>query len=74
MPGGRWWPSLGGGDATRITAISARFTSPVFPGDTLSTSIWRLDSGQAVFRTEAAGPDGSDARLVLEDGVAEFAE
>jgi acyl dehydratase len=65
---------LGGGDATRITAISARFTSPVFPGDTLSTSIWRLDSGQAVFRTEAAGPDGSGARLVLEDGAAEFAE
>lgn len=66
--------ALGGGDATRITAISARFTSPVFPGDTLSTSIWRLDAGAAVFRTEAAGPDGSDARLVLEDGTAEFAE
>ncbi|MGV0834269.1 MaoC/PaaZ C-terminal domain-containing protein [Mycolicibacterium thermoresistibile] len=63
---------LGGGDATRITAISARFTAPVFPGDTLTTSIWRTEAGQALFRTEAANPDGSDARLVLEDGVAEY--
>ncbi|CAN3127564.1 MaoC/PaaZ C-terminal domain-containing protein [Mycobacterium sp. smrl_JER01] len=64
---------LGGGDAARITAITARFTSPVFPGETLTTSIWRLDHGRAVFRTEAAGPDGSGARLVLEDGEVEFA-
>lgn len=65
---------LGGGDASRITAISARFTSPVFPGDALTTSMWRLDSGRAVFRTEAANPDGSDDRLVLEDGVVEYVE
>ena len=55
-----------------MTAIAARFTSPVFPGETLTTSIWRLESGRAVFRTEAADPDGSNARLVLEDGEAEF--
>lgn len=63
---------LGGGDASKVTAISARFTSPVFPGDTLTTSIWRLESGRAVFRTEAAGEDGSNARVVLEDGEVEF--
>jgi acyl dehydratase len=63
---------LGGGDATKVTSIASRFTSPVFPGETLTTSIWRTEPGQAVFRTEAAGPDGSNARLVLEDGVAEF--
>ena len=62
---------LGGGDAAGITSISARFTSPVFPGDVLTTSIWRLGSGRAVFRTEAANPDRSEARLVLEDGVVE---
>jgi acyl dehydratase len=44
----------------------------VFPGDTLTTSIWRTERGRAVFRTEACNPDGSDARLVLEDGVAEY--
>lgn len=63
---------LGGGDATKIAAIAARFTSPVFPGDTLTTSIWRLESGRAVFRTEAAAADGSNGRLVLEDGEVEF--
>ncbi|MGB3483690.1 MAG: MaoC/PaaZ C-terminal domain-containing protein [Mycobacterium sp.] len=63
---------LGGGDAARITGISARFTSPVFPGEVLTTSIWRTEPGQAAFTTEAAGPDGSNARLVLQDGVAMF--
>ncbi|PRC48626.1 dehydrogenase, partial [Mycobacterium sp. ITM-2017-0098] len=63
---------LGGGDASKIGAIAARFTSPVFPGDTLTTAIWRLESGNAVFRTEATAADGSDARPVLEDGEVEF--
>jgi acyl dehydratase len=63
---------LGGGDATKITAVGARFTSPVFPGETLTTSIWRTGDGAAVFRTEAAAPDGSDSRVVLEDGTAEY--
>ncbi|MGV0741398.1 MaoC/PaaZ C-terminal domain-containing protein [Mycolicibacterium sp. XJ870] len=63
---------LGGGDATKVHAMASRFTSPVFPGETLTTSIWRTEPGRAVFRTEAANPDGSGARLVLEDGAAEF--
>jgi acyl dehydratase len=63
---------LGGGDASKVESIAARFTSPVFPGDTLTTSIWRTEPGKAVFRTEASNPDGSDARLVLQDGVAEY--
>jgi acyl dehydratase len=63
---------LGGGDATKVSAIAARFTSPVFPGETLTTSIWRTEPGHAVFRTEASHPDGSDARPVLEDGTAEY--
>lgn len=65
---------LGGGDASKITSIAARFTAPVFPGETLTTSVWRTARGQAVFRTEASGPDGADARLVLEDGVAEYSD
>ncbi|MDG4664095.1 MaoC/PaaZ C-terminal domain-containing protein [Mycobacterium sp. 236(2023)] len=64
---------LGGGDASKVTAIAARFTSPVFPGDVLTTSIWRLESGRAVFRTEASDTDGSNPRLVLEDGEVEYA-
>ncbi|MET0898777.1 MAG: MaoC/PaaZ C-terminal domain-containing protein [Mycobacterium sp.] len=63
---------LGAGDASRITGMSARFTSPVFPGETLTTSIWRTAPGQAVFTTEATAVDGSGSRLVLEDGAATY--
>jgi acyl dehydratase len=65
---------LGGGDAGKIRAIGARFTSPVFPGETLTTSVWKTEAGRAVFRTEAAEPDGSNARLVLDDGTAEYVD
>jgi acyl dehydratase len=65
---------LGGGDASKITSITARFTAPVFPGDTLTTSVWRIGPGLAVYRTEASNPDGSDPRLVLEDGITEYGD
>ena len=63
---------LGGGDATKIRAVGARFTSPVFPGETLTTSVWKTEPGHAVFRTEAAEADGSNARVVLDDGTVEY--
>ncbi|MEO8813991.1 MAG: MaoC/PaaZ C-terminal domain-containing protein [Mycobacterium sp.] len=63
---------LGGGDAARIAGIGARFTDPVFPGETLTTSIWRTQPGRAVFRTEAAGSDGGNARVVLDDGEVQY--
>ena len=63
---------LGGGDAARIGGIGARFTDPVFPGETLTTSIWRTEPGRAVFRTEAAGRDGGNARVVLDDGEVQY--
>ena len=65
---------LAGGQAAKLTAMSARFSSPVFPGETLTTSIWRTEPGKALYRTEAAGADGSNARIVLDDGVAEYAD
>jgi acyl dehydratase len=66
---------LGKGDAGAITSIAARFSSPCFPGETLTTSIWRTEAGQAVFRTEASGAEGAEdgaARVVLDDGAAEY--
>jgi acyl dehydratase len=65
---------LAGGDAAKLTGIAARFSSPVFPGETLTTSIWRTGDGTALYRTEAAGPDGSNSRIVLDDGVAEYTD
>jgi acyl dehydratase len=69
---------LGDGNANAITSIAARFSSPVFPGEILTTSIWRTEAGRAVFRTEASGASGPDgaaaaaARVVLEDGAVEY--
>ncbi len=63
---------LAGNDSSKLTAVAARFSSPVFPGETLTTSIWRTGAGKAVYRTEAAGPDGSNSRVVLDDGAAEY--
>ncbi|HEY8552269.1 MAG TPA: MaoC/PaaZ C-terminal domain-containing protein [Thermaerobacter sp.] len=60
------------GDASKISAMSARFTAPVFPGERLITSIWRTGERTAVFRTEACGTDGSNRRIVLDNGQAEL--
>jgi acyl dehydratase len=33
--------AFAGGDATRVRHLAARFTKPVFPGDTLRVELWR---------------------------------
>jgi acyl dehydratase len=38
------------GDASKLTHIEARFTAPVFPGETLRTELWQ-DGNVASFRT-----------------------
>jgi acyl dehydratase len=42
-----------GGDPAQFGTMSARFSIPVFPGDELTTSIWRTDA-EALFRVETA--------------------
>ncbi|MFN8052989.1 MAG: MaoC/PaaZ C-terminal domain-containing protein [Acidimicrobiales bacterium] len=55
------------GDPATFRSMEGRFSSPVFPGETLSVSIWRTGDGEAVFRT-----DGGDGRTVIDSGRATF--
>jgi acyl dehydratase len=55
---------LAGGDPSRLAGLSARFASPVFPGDELRVEIWRQDGGSALFRTLVGD------RVVIADGRA----
>jgi acyl dehydratase len=54
--------------AARIRGIAARFTAPVFPGETLRFSIWRAGEDVLHFRANV------DARekVVLDHGVVEL--
>lgn len=56
------------GRPERMRAFSARFSSPVFPGETIRTEIWRRD-GQALFRARVMERDV----VVLNGGRAELA-
>jgi acyl dehydratase len=58
--------SLAGGDPSRFTSMSARFASPVLPGDALTIEIWEQDDGRAVFRTLVGDT------VVLADGVCNY--
>jgi acyl dehydratase len=51
--------------AAELASIEARFVRPVFPGETVSTEIWR-DGGRFAFRCRIAARD----QLVLTDGLA----
>jgi acyl dehydratase len=55
------------GDATRLTAMDARFTRPVLPGQVLTVSVWRTPGG-AAFRTAV------DDEVVLDRGTAELTD
>ncbi len=39
---------LCGYDPTRVRRFGARFSSPVYPGDTLEVAIWSVDQGRAI--------------------------
>lgn len=57
------------GDVRRLRRLAVRFSRPVRPGDTLTTSIWQADGeGSYVFRTFDSAGD-----VVLEHGRVELA-
>lgn len=53
------------GDATRLVSMDGRFSSPVYPGETLTVRMWRTGDGEAVFTTH-----GDDDRTVISSGRA----
>lgn len=48
---------LCGGDASRLTSIQGRFSKPVFPGETVTTELWKIAPGEAYFVTKVKERD-----------------
>ena len=61
--------ALANNEPARIRRIDARFSSPVYPGETIETAIWREGDGTAAFRCRVIERD----RVVLNNGYVEFA-
>jgi acyl dehydratase len=58
---------LCGGDAARFRHIEGRFASPVYPGETLTVSVWSTGEGEAVFTTSVGD------RVVIDQGLVRHA-
>jgi acyl dehydratase len=59
--------AVGVGDPGAIRRLAARFSAPLFPGDTLTTTVWELADG--VYGFIASRADGTP---VVKDGRAEL--
>ncbi|EJO29302.1 MaoC/PaaZ C-terminal domain-containing protein [Achromobacter marplatensis] len=44
-------------DASRLTSLNARFSAPVYPGETLQCDIWRMPDGQIRFQVRSRERD-----------------
>ncbi|GAB3904589.1 hypothetical protein GCM10027612_72730 [Microbispora bryophytorum subsp. camponoti] len=63
---------MAGSDPARFAAMSGRFSKPVFPGETLTVSIWvstRTSDGGATALFRTAKEDGT---VVIDRGRAAF--
>lgn len=59
--------TLCGGEASRFRHIEGRFTSPVFPGEALTVSMWETGNDAAVFTTSVGDRAVIDQGLLLHD-------
>jgi acyl dehydratase len=61
-----------GGDPRRLKRLAVRFSKPVLPGQTLTTTAWKTgeQGGVSTYGFETANPEGA---LVVTNGVAEVA-
>ncbi len=60
--------TLCGYDPARLKRMDVRFSSPVFPGETVRTEIWREGEGRAGFRCRIVERDV----IAINNGLAEF--
>ena len=58
---------LCGGDPSRFRTMYGRFSSPVFPGESLTVDMWRTGDGDALYQTH-----GGDGRVVLDAGTCSY--
>jgi acyl dehydratase len=56
--------TLCGSDPTNFTAMDARFSKPVYPGDELTVRMWEDGKGRALFQTAT-----QDGTVVIDGGV-----
>jgi acyl dehydratase len=63
---------LAGGDPTRVKKVGVRFSKPVFPGQELTTRLWKESEGAGVttYGFETYNPDGV---AVIKNGIVEIA-
>lgn len=61
--------ALANNEPVRIRRMDARFSAPVYPGETIETSIWNEGAGKAAFRCRVIERD----KIVLNNGYVEFA-
>lgn len=61
--------ALCGNDPARLRRLDVRFSSPVYPGETVRTEIWNEGSGRAGFRATVE----ERGLIVLNNGYVEFA-
>ena len=56
------------GDGSRLTGLDVRFSSPVFPGETLTVDMWRDGPGKIRFLARIVERD----KVVLSHGTATY--
>src|SRR3546814_8695577 len=61
---------LCGSRADRITRLDCRFTAPVYPGDELCVSAWKVGAGEAIFKVAAP----ARGAVVLNNGFMKYKE
>jgi acyl dehydratase len=60
--------ALCGSDATRLVGLGARFTKPVYPGETIRTEYWRGNDDTVQFRSLSVQRN----EVVLDRGIAQL--